>query len=67
MPRTKKPLRASLKPIPIGRCVFCRRKAYQEKPDQNFEQKSRGISLTCKRHRNRKVYVRFSMAPVSIQ
>ncbi len=67
MPKTKKPLRASRKTIPVGRCVFCRRKAYQEKLDPNFEWKSRGISLTCKRHKNRKVYIRFSMAPVSIQ
>lgn len=50
----------------IGRCVFCRRRAYQDPVPKNVEVKSRGISLTCKRHRNRPVYVRFSIAPVVI-
>ena len=50
----------------IRQCAFCRRRVMRERCDPRYECKGHPIYLTCRKHRNRPVYVRFSMAPVSI-
>jgi hypothetical protein len=48
------------------KCAYCRKPARKIRCHCKGECRGHGIALTCRRHKNKPVFVRFSRAPVAI-